>query len=472
MLTDPAMVRAFIEIEKAAAARDNPPSFEETWERLKWTPFPRQQRMIDAHRSGVYATLWGGAAGPGKSSGGRHLAIAFCRRYAGVRVGIFRRTYPELHRTHEMPIQMLPTDWGVYRHDPREFHFTNGSILELGSCERDQDLAKYQSAEYQGLIFDEATQFTWLMILFLNARVRSTRPDQPKFLLLLTNPGGESHAELKQTFVDPEEPETEFIADFGRNEGAPPAKFRAIFIPAKLTDNPALMENDPEYVAKLSALPENIRKAWMDGDWEIYEGQAFSQWRRDKHVVKPFEIPRDWPRWMGIDYGYTQKFVALWLTIDPDRNVYVYRELTATQLIDRDQALLIRKIEQEAQEPPLRFRAADPSVFSKQPNGVSIAQAWHNAGLRVIPANNDRKAGLARVHEHLNWTETTQPKLRIFNTCRYLIKSLPSLQYHKWKLEDIDTDGDDHGFDSLRYALQGGSGASRNMRLLDFEVVA
>jgi hypothetical protein len=461
---DADLIHAALSLEQASLASGRPPEFEDTWARIGWRPFPRQQAVIDAVLAGHYAILAGGAAGGGKSALGRNLAIALCLKHPGMRVGIFRRTYPELHRTHELPISQLPTSFGKYYFDPHEYRFLNGSILELGSVERNADLIGYQSAEYGALIFDEATQFTWEQICFLNARVRSPDPTTPKFILLLTNPGGESHNEIKTTFVDTADPETPFQARIGESD------FPAIFVPFRLEDNPALDLNDPDYRKRIMAMPEYLRRAWLFGSWDIQLGGFFDEWFAEKHVIRPFDLPRSWPRWRALDYGFAAPFCCLWFARSNDGVIYVYRELYEKKIIDRDQARLV--LELSKNDPPIRFTAADPSIYSKQPNGKSIGQAYLDAGLRTIPANNDRKSGWQRLRGYLHWDEDNEPRLKVFSTCKNLIRTMPVQQFSKYVTEDLDTHGEDHPADTLRYGVMGGSIRSRGVRVIDFEVTA
>lgn len=463
LLADDSSLATAIALAKAQQGGGKPPTLDETFAALGFAPYPKQRAVIDAVTGGIYAVLAGGSAGGGKSVTGRNLGIGLCRMFPNIRIGVFRRTYPELHRTHEIPVSNLPRAWGIWRADPHEFRFDNGSILELGSVERDTDLSKYQSAEYNGLIFDEATAFTWNMITFLNARVRSTDPTAPRFILLLTNPGGESHAEVKATFVDAAEPEERFDARIGEST------FPAMFVPFRLEDNAALLEHDPGYRDRILAMPEHLRRAWLYGDWDVTLGSFFDMFLRAKHVVTPFEIPKHWPRWRSMDYGYRAPMGCLWFTRDPaNRTVYVYRELYETRLIDVDQAKKVLLLSRD--DPPSRFTAADPAVFSKQPNGMSIAQVWANQGLVVIPANNDRLSGWARMRQYLQWDDDNEPLLKIFSTCRNLIRTIPLMQHDRLKPEDLDSSLDDHLVDCSRYGLAGVDRSRRTARLIDFEM--
>lgn len=303
------------------------------------------------------------------------------------------------------------------------------------------------------------------MITFLSARVRSTDPTAPRFILMLTNPGGVSHAEIKSTFVDPADPGTRFNAKIGEST------FPAVFIPFRLEDNPAVQLNDPTYRDRLMAMPSHLRRAWLYGDWDVHAGSFFDEWLKEKHVVAPFELPKAWPRWRSVDFGYASPFCCLWGARDNDGNVYVYREAYETRHTDIMQARLIMDL--SLHDPTTRFTVCDPSMFSKQPNGISIAQTYVNEGLRnVIPGNNDRKAGWQRVRQFLRWDDDNLPKLRVFSTCKNLIRTMPLQQSDRFKPEDLDTDLEDHPEDALRYLLMGGSVRAHRTQLLDFEVVA
>lgn len=71
--------------------------------------------------------------------------------------------------------------------------------------------------------------------------------------------------------------------------------------------------------------------------WELNEGQYFSEFSRDLHVVKPYAIPHDWRRCLTIDYGLDM-LAALWIAQSPDGHSVVYRELYRPGLIISDAA--------------------------------------------------------------------------------------------------------------------------------------
>jgi hypothetical protein len=221
------------------------------------------------------------------------------------------------------------------------------------------------------------------------------------------------------------------------------------FIQAKVYDNKVLMETNPEYIDVLKALPEHLRKAHLDGDWNIFFGQVFSEFSEEDHVEEPFEIPKAWPRIFAMDWGYTKPYACLWGAVDYDGCIHIYRELygcvegkpdTGVQEVP---AIVSRKI--RVYKEPLYMAVADPAMWAKQ-KGKSVAEEMRP--LQLMPAKNDRINGWLQVHSRLK-----DRQIKVFRTCRHLIRTLPMQTYDKNRPEDVDTTGEDHLCDSLRYLL-------------------
>lgn len=350
-----------------------------------------------------------------------------------------RRTYPELRDTHEPAVAVLPERFGRYVASDRTFEFANRSLLQLAYCDAEADLQRFQSKEFQLLLLDEASHLPWRWIVYLSSRVRTATAGVPLGVVLATNPGGIAHADLKRRFVDAAPAEQPFELDL---EGA---RFPAVYIPARVTDNLRLMQSDPSYLDRLNALPEAERRALRDGDWDVYVGQVFGEWSRERHVCEPFTVPPAWPRWVGLDYGYHAPAAVYWLARGPE-GVVVYRELYGTGLRDIDLAAQVRTLSEGER---IVACYADPACQNASPSGDSIAGVFGRAGVPLVPANNDRLAGKQRVHEALG------SGLRVFATCVNLIRTLPALPYDRHRVEDVDTDAEDHAYDALRYALMG-----------------
>jgi len=227
-----------------------------------------------------------------------------------------------------------------------------------------------------------------------------------------------------------------------------------VFVRALPADNPYLSS---AYWDELNSLPEPLRRAWVEGDWNVFAGQVFSEWRYDVHVCDPFEIPAHWIRWRAVDWGYSQPFCCLWFAQQPgDDRVYVYRELYAAGLTDREQARRIREL--SAGE-SIRWTLADPSMWTTKTHEnatFSTADEYGAEGVWLSPADNDRLTGVRRVHQALAMRPDGKPGLLVFRTCVNLIRTLPALPYDAARVEDVDTDAEDHAYDALRYGLMRG----------------
>jgi phage terminase large subunit len=394
----------------------------------------------------VNELLYGGQAGGGKSHLLRAIGFSLCCRWPGATVALFRRTYPEIHETHiKRLLAELPPAWAGYNAERREFRFVNGSTFEARYCERDDDVYRYQSAEWDALLVDEATHFSRHQIEYLRTRVRSTRPGWYPIVVYATNPGNLGHLYFKAGFVD--------AAPAGTTFRAPAAEggLRRHFLRARLEDNPSLLAADPTYRQRLAGLAdEHLRRALAEGDWDIFAGQVFGEWRRERHVTEPFPIPPDWARWRAVDFGYANPYCCLWLTRDPATGrIYVYREDYRAGLTDVEQARAMKRLSiGEA----IRTTLADPAIWIRQPNGVNVAESYAQNGVAVHRASNDRLAGWQTLHRFLAVGEHG-PGLQVFSTCPNLIRTLPALVYDPHRPEDVDTDGEDHAADALRYGL-------------------
>lgn len=402
-------------------------------------PNPKQREffLTDARHVG-----YGGARGGGKSWALRRKMVLRRLKYPGSSGLLLRRTYPELYENHVIPLRQELQGVARYNQERHEFIFPNGSRLVLGYCDSEADVFRYQGQEYDDIGLEEATRFTEFQRNFLVTCNRTTRTDLKPRMYYTANPGGPGHAWFKRLFIDRQFREGENPEDY-------------VFIPARVYDNPHIMRNDPEYVRQLESLPEQLRRAYLEGDWDIFSGQVFTEFRRDVHVVAPFEVPKEWRKWRALDYGYANPACVLWLAVAPDDTVYVYRELYQAGLTA---AQLAQKVVELSRGEDVILTLADPAIFAKTGHeGESIAETLRANGLPVQRADNDRLAGKQRVHEYLTVSEGPDgrpvSRLRIFSTCLNLIRTLPQLTCDPHRPEDVDTACEDHAYDALRYAL-------------------
>jgi hypothetical protein len=417
---------------------------------VKWTP---KQRTADLAVRDYKYILYGGAVGGGKSYWLRWEAIKLLIYYfgkyklRGITGGLFCEDYPALKDRHLSKIKFEFPPWlGEYHAQDHNFvlaHKYGGGILALRNLD---DVSKYQSSEFALEAVDELTKNPKDTFDFLRTRLRWPGIEDTKFIAG-TNPGGIGHGWVKSMWINKE---------FDENEQESEKFF---FIPAKATDNPHIAES---YYKSLESLPEALRKAFLEGDWDLFKGQYFSEWRRDIHVCTPFQIPVDWKKFIAIDYGFSAPSSVGWYAVSPDKIIYRYRELYITEQTFSDLTKLIIAMTPESED--IRYWVADPSIWAKKGesvlSGAEIMQDKYREikkkTLLLMQGNNDRINGWRVVREYLKpfmQEEKVTAKLQIFSTCENFIRTFPSLVYDPIKTEDCDSDGEDHPADELRYGL-------------------
>lgn len=419
-------------------------------------PKPNDKQKIflaDTHRHCAY----GGARGGGKSWAVRVKAILLCSAHAGIKVLIVRKTYKELVNNHVIPLQaMLPPEVARYNKTEKVFTFINGSTIWFGYCNNDSDLDQYQGAEYDVIFLDEATQLKEEWIRKINLAVRQPN-GLPKRTYYTCNPGGVSHNYIKRLFIDKVYEGAEIPDNYS-------------FTQALVTDNKVLMEMQPEYKAELEALPPKLREAWLYGSWDIFEGQFFEEFadrkehyqdRQWSHVIDPFEIPSHWRIYRGLDWGYNKPSSVGWFAVDDDDVIYHILELytckspneglkwTPSQLFTE-----IHRIEAEHRwlKGKKIIGIADPAIWDAE-TGESIAETAAKHQVYFNKGDHKRLAGWMQCHYRLAFDENGFPMFYVFNNCKHFIRTLPLLQYDEHKVEDVDTDGEDHIADMWRYVL-------------------
>lgn len=407
-------------------------------------PQPKQDEFLTA---GERFVAYGGSRGGGKSWALRFKLKALCLLNPGIKCLIVRRTYAELYKNHiEILLGELPECAASYRDKNKVFCFCNGSILQMGYCDSERDVLQYQGQEYDIIAIDEATQLTEYQFQCLKACLRGAN-SFPKRMYLTCNPGGVGHAWVKRLFIDREYRNGENADDYR-------------FIGAKVYDNSALMKKDPEYVKSLESLPEDMRRAWLEGEWDVFDGQFFREFNRDVHVCEPFEIPDEWYRYRSFDYGLDM-LACLWTAVDSEGNCYVYREYCEPGLIVSEAAEKIVSMTQDTEK--IRETYAPPDMWSRQKDsGKSMFEVFCENGLDIVKASNDRIQGWAQVKELMRLRDVKdpisgeikkKPKLFVFSTCRELVRNIPLLQYDSRNLNDAATEphGITHNTDALRY---------------------
>ncbi len=414
-------------------------------------PTSKQREAFEAVNRYKYV-LYGGAMGGGKSYWLRWCLIKFLLLFGGpieksgyekrgVRVGMFCEDYPSLKDRQISKIKYEFPSWlGESNESNHEFTLkpTYGSGV---ICFRNLDEpSKYGSAEFATIAIDELTKNKKETFGFLRTRLRWPGIKDTKFIAG-TNPGGIGHDWVKKLWID---------RIFDPNETEADQFF---FVPAKVEDNPHL---DSSYFESLKSLPEDLRKAYVEGDWDLFAGQYFKEFRKEIHICPFFNISFEWKKFICGDYGYSAPSAVYWCAINPDGQIFVYRELYEAGLTHRDLAQKIKALTPGNEA--IKYCVFDPSIFAKSgATGEAGADAIKREGLNIIAGDNNRIAGWAKFRDYLK-PYTGQngkqiAKLQIFETCPNLIRTLPQMIFDKSHPEDLDSQGEDHSVDAIRYGL-------------------
>lgn len=427
-------------------------------------PNEKQIRFLKADKKYI---SFGGARGGGKSWSVRTKTKLLAVRYSKCKILIVRRTYPELINNHINPLQEELHGIAKYNKQEKVFTFPNGSTIKFGYCNNDNDVMQYQGAEYDFIFIDEATNLKWEWIEKIIVACRGTN-NIPKRVYFTMNPGGVSHSQFKRLFID---------RKFEGNEN--PDDYE--FIQSLVTDNKALMKSQPEYIETLKNLPPKLRKAWLEGDWNIFEGQFFEDFRIDPdvkkavelgidaedlrsqhrwcHVIKPFEIPRHWNIYRSYDFGYSKPFSCAWWAYDGEV-LYRIMELygstdTPNEGIKWSPDEQFRKIREiETTHPWFKGKKidgpADPAIWDSS-RGESIAETAVKHGVYFRPGDNGRINGWMQMHYRLQFDENGYARMYVFDNCKAFIRTVPTLMYSETHVEDLDTSMEDHVADETRY---------------------
>lgn len=356
---------------------------------------------------------------------------------------LFRRTFSDLEKSLiRVSLELFPKEIGIYNSSKHTWKFLNGSIVDFGYIDNEKDVFQYQSAEYDVIRFDELTHFTEYMYTYMISRCRGANCF-PKQIKSSTNPGGVGHSWVKSRFIDIGEPNV--LHDFKQGS--------RIFIPSYVQDNMFLLESDPDYVTRLDNLPEKERKALKFGDWDIFDGQFFSEFDRNIHICSPFDIPKDWKIYRTRDYGLDM-CATYWIAMDYKMNIYVFKELYESNLIVSEAA---RKINEMTTE-HISIDYAPPDLWNRNKDtGKSTVDIFAEFGQFLTKADNNRVTGWLAVHEWLKIWKDEQgqltSRLHIFSNCIHLIRTLPAVQIDSKRPNDVSIEPHEltHAPDAIRY---------------------
>lgn len=452
------------------------PKQKEAWD---LTPLAREDGEFYPKHIG-----YGGAAGGGKSHLARAVAVAAAMRWPGCTGIIFRKTKPEVKTNHVIKFKMeVPQRFPDPRHGEKIWDYSgedmcatffNNSRIYFGYLNREDDLLRYQGAEYDFMIFEEATHYPWNLVRWLTGnRLRATVDAARPFVLYPSNPGNVGHHWYKRLFItrryyDKYEEQAE---DFS-------------FVQAKLADNFILNDRDPTYIRELNSLPEPYRSWLRDGDWEAGMGLALTMCDPDVHLIKPFEVPKHWNIFGSFDWGFAHPFsFGLYAVNEDGRHVKLdtisHRGMRPPEILAQVRARCARF---DLAFDRIRFAYAGHDCWhdykARAENVPTIAEEFLNLGLVLVQANISRVSGLNNLRRYLSWEAVNEdgsdgvPLLTFFDTegnrkCFEALESLPSDPDNPEDALKQDADefgfGGDDMYDETRYAVASREVPSRSL---------
>lgn len=460
----------------------------------------------------VFETLFGGARGGGKSDGVLGEWATHANEYAENAIGLcVRRERTQLVELIERSKILYYPIGAKFNEQDKVWRFPNGARLRFAYLENDNDAQAYQGHSYTRVIVEEMGTFPNPEPIFkLMATLRSGKGVPCRFIAT-ANPGGPGHSWIKARYIDvsplgmkiiPTEFKNPFTNEIIHKE--------RIFIPSKITDNP--YTNTPAYIGNLylSGNAELV-KAWLMGDWNVMLGAFFPEWDTRKHVIRTFKVPKHWTRFMSMDWGAATPFSIGWWAVVPDEfdaglevypeqwqffrdqsketgittlpkgSIIRYKEwygsrgaesstISTTENMNVGLKLTAEEVAagiclREQDEPrneynksKIAYRVCDPKMMSWD-SGPAITERMgaRPYSLNFIKADNKRVpragalGGWDMVRARLKGDGLT-PMMFFMDNCVHAIRTLPILEHDPLKMEDVNTDSEDHAPDEIRYA--------------------
>ncbi len=429
-----------------------------------WKPNPGPQTFVLTIPTDVFEILYGGARGGGKTDAGFTWLLRdeyekgkLYIDHPRYRALILRKSADDLSDWLDRASYHYKRYGAKIAGRPAIINFPSGAKFRTGHLKDKRSYDKYLGHEYQSILVEELTQIALLdHYIRILGSCRSTITGLKPQIFCTTNPGNSGHVWVYDRFVEPYwSKRISYGTAFRKSNERP-----RIYVPAKIEDNPILMEKDPGYVQYIDSIKKtdpDLYRAWRLGDWSVFAGQFFRDFRPDIHTAK-FGTPSEkFPRYGGSDWGYSPRpfvFLASAMEKVPWKGSYfnrlwVYREIRGTK---KNPDVWAKRIKETEDVEKFEWMMADPSMDIKQPDGsMSILDQFGEEGIDMIPANNDRVNGWQAVRKWLSIAPDGLPYMIISRNCRYLIKNLPTLAYDENRNNDLDTDGLDDEADALRY---------------------
>lgn len=428
--------------------------------RIIWSPLPGSQELFLS--CPIFEALLEGTRGGGKTDTLLMSFAQYCGRGFGEhwRGTLFRLTYPQLAdvvaKSKRWFYQIFP---GI-RFSESEYcwKWPTGETLFFRYGATEDDYWNYHGHEYPWLGFEELTN--WRDGAFFEAMhstCRSSHPGMPRMVRATCNPFGKGHGWVKARYK---------LGAGGARSGEViriAGEKPRVRIRSRLDENIHLLKNDPEYIRTLQALKDpNRRKAWLEGDWDIHVGSFLEKvWDANRHIVKPFPIPPSWKVWKAMDWGYAAPYAVYWFAMDHDGCIYIWRELygagekpgEGAREPAAEVAQKILRMEQRDERMGYTYRhnLADPAIFSKIGADRSIGQIFRENKVKWQEAWNGKGSRVNGAQEVIRLL--AEDKLKVFDTCRHWLRTVPGLPPDDHDPEDVDTHAEDHAWDATRYGI-------------------
>jgi phage terminase large subunit len=387
---------------------------------------------------------FGGARGGGKTACVfAQIAIDDCPRFENLKVLFLRESAGSATESiNDLRLKFLQN----VEHKPTRniLTFPNNSRIILGHFQYEKDINKYLGLEYDIICLEEATQLSATKIKDIRTCNRSSKGFRPR-MYLTTNPGGIGHSWFKKDFIIP------------HRRGQETNKS---FVFSLESDN---KHNNAEYRSTLEGLTGWKRKAWLDGDWDILAGQFFENFRYDKHVIKPREIPKTAQFWGAFDYGFNHPTVFQ-LFAKYDGIIYVLAEFWQRKQLPKTNAAEIKRLIESFGLHPVNlqiFAGHDVFAHKGDEKGKTIAEQYKDEGVKLKHANIDRINGAGELLQLFGDEENNiKEQIYVFDTCLRLIEQIPNMQHDPNRPDDVlkvdideDGNGGDDSYDCVRYGV-------------------
>ena len=426
---------------------------------ILWTPTPKQREFLACPAREV---LYAGSVGAGKTDAIIMSAVSQTQN-KNHRALVLRRTFPQLRdvaaRAHELFLPLGAT----YTKQENVFIFRSGARVELGFLDAPEDMYRYMGRAFTCLCWEELTSWggdstdnegqpVSGAYIYMMSRLRSTDPTLRLEIRASCTPGGIGAGWVKNRWHIPDSGESSEVIDKATG-------YRRVFIRATIADNPYLANT--AYARSLEALPPAQHKALVEGRWDSYEGQVFTEWTYNNHTCEPFELPESWDAWLGADDGFAAPAAVLLFGYDKvNDRIFIVDEIYQRGLMPETLALATLEMCERHGRASLDG-VIDSSAFAEVGLGSesgkgSRGHIMNSLGCRWKPSEKgagSRVAGVSAVHQRLALKSDGFGGLVITRNCRNLIRTLPAMVYSRTNPEDIDPGCEEHAIKALMYGL-------------------